>query len=280
MEPERFVKVIAGYALMTEAELGLSTFIKCDGNGRYIVARDVRIYLEDKQTASQKAIVCRGTTCYRGRRPDSMDREQREGSLLKLAKERGVTGIAEWFNHEQITIDGDPDTISHLRRVMKFGALRKLSSKAFWVDESVPAAPPAGLPLHAYTSVRELLEALRDAIAGHKSLLEDGKILHRDVSENDIIITDAASGQDPKGRLIDLDSVVLFPRCRDICLPEDGFQATRRMIVASLPENTLISSPFADWASHLAPSDKSPNENHVETRVVPSLVEILTLAGK
>jgi hypothetical protein len=38
---------------------------------------------------------------------------------------------------------------------------------------------PAGRPLHVYESVRELLEALRDVIAGHKSLLEDGKILHR-----------------------------------------------------------------------------------------------------
>ncbi len=106
-EPERFVKVIAGYALMSDAELGLNTFIKRDGNGKYIVARYVRISLEDKPIASTKAIVCRGTTCYRGRRLDSTDWEyvvkfawpsdkrQREGRLLKLAKERGVTGVAE-----------------------------------------------------------------------------------------------------------------------------------------------------------------------------------------
>jgi hypothetical protein len=58
------------------------------------------------------------------------DKRQREGELLKLAKERGVTGIAVWFNHEQISIDGDPDMISYFRRNMKFGKLRKLSSKA------------------------------------------------------------------------------------------------------------------------------------------------------
>ena len=56
-----------------------------------------------------------------------------------------------------------------------------------------------------YRSVRELLEALRDAIRGHKSLLEDGRILHRDISENNIIITQAATEGDPKGMLIDLD---------------------------------------------------------------------------
>ncbi|KAG9230390.1 hypothetical protein BJ875DRAFT_487995 [Amylocarpus encephaloides] len=345
-EPERFVKVIAGYALMTDAELGLNTFIKRDGNGKYIVAQDVRISLEDKPIALTKAIVCRGTTCYRGRRSDSIeweyvvkfawpsDKRQREGELLKLAKERGVTGIAIWFNHEQITIDSDPDTISHLRRGMRFGTPRKLSSKASWVDDSPESSraysktslrgmsgsgathllglgigassattsssgqkrkrderhdggsrlkrsksdgshasttnvrikegeldtigthsiqqtvvdsladcrnewqrnnvdsiqetgadsltgceseaygnrvnyclvtSPAGRPLHEYQSARELLEALRDAIRGHRSLLELGKILHRDVSENNIIITEIPAEDAPKGRLIDLD---------------------------------------------------------------------------
>lgn len=66
---------------------------------------------------------------------------------------------------------------------------------------------PSGLALHAYKSVRELLEALRDAIEGHKSLLEDRNILHRDISENNITITEAATEGDPKGTLIDLDLV-------------------------------------------------------------------------
>jgi serine/threonine protein kinase len=64
---------------------------------------------------------------------------------------------------------------------------------------------PAGRPLYEYQSVRELLEALRDAIRGHKSLLENGKILHRDISENNIIITELPAEEALKGRLIDLD---------------------------------------------------------------------------
>jgi hypothetical protein len=46
-ESERFVKVLAGYALMSDAELGLKTFIKRDGNGKYIVTRDVRTVLSE-----------------------------------------------------------------------------------------------------------------------------------------------------------------------------------------------------------------------------------------
>ncbi|KAH9203194.1 hypothetical protein DL95DRAFT_472613 [Leptodontidium sp. 2 PMI_412] len=171
-EPERFVKVLAGYAMMSDAELGLNTFIKRDGNGKYIVTRDLRISLEDKPIASTKAIVCRGTTCYRGRRPGSTDWEyvvkfawpsdkrQREEELLKLAKEKGVTGIAVWFNHEQITIDGDPDTISHLRRAMKFGSPRRPSKKAFWVDsspESSRACSKTSLKERSGSSVAHLI---------------------------------------------------------------------------------------------------------------------------
>lgn len=74
-EPDRFVKAIAGYTLMTDTELGLNTFIIHDGNGKYIIVRDVRINLEDRPIASTKAIVCRGTTCYRGKRPGLTDWE-------------------------------------------------------------------------------------------------------------------------------------------------------------------------------------------------------------
>ncbi|KAI1655018.1 hypothetical protein F4813DRAFT_392009 [Daldinia decipiens] len=325
-EPERFVRVIAGYALMTDAELGLNTFIKRDGNSRYIVARDIRIYLEDQPITSQKAVVCRGTACYRGRSSDvtdwqyvvkfawPSDKRQREGRLLKLATERGVTGIAQWFHHEPVFVDGVADTIANLRSGMKFGQPRKISAKASWVnsgtessqadsktrsnprgrskssvrrlaslamntsssvssrqkrkqdehlaveisptkrsrsndsqsvprqveqdakegDSQQPDSPsiqepdvdsltgedseaydnrvhcclvvkPAGRPLHTYRSVKELLATFRDAIKGHRSLLVDGRILHRDVSENNIIITEPATECDPRGRLIDLD---------------------------------------------------------------------------
>ena len=110
-EPERFVKVLTGYAIMSDAELGLNTFIKRDGSSKYVVVPGARIALEDKPIALTKAIVCRVTTCYGGRRSDSTgweyvvkfawpsDKRQQEGRLLKLARERGVTGVAEWFHH-------------------------------------------------------------------------------------------------------------------------------------------------------------------------------------
>jgi hypothetical protein len=64
---------------------------------------------------------------------------------------------------------------------------------------------PAGRPLHTQRSIIELLGTLRHATRDHKLLLEDGKILHREISENNIIIMEAAIKGDPGGMLIGLD---------------------------------------------------------------------------
>jgi hypothetical protein len=173
-EPERFVTVTAGYALMTEAELGLNTFIMRDDTGRYIVAGDTRVSIEDKPIASTKAIVCRGTTCYRGRITPTLDcvvkfawpsdKRQREGRLLKLAKERGVKGVAEWIHDEQVSIDGTLDTIANLRQGMKFREPRKLSSKALWVDSPTTSS-------RANSKTRSSLQLRSRASIGHKGSL-------------------------------------------------------------------------------------------------------------
>ncbi|KLJ13696.1 hypothetical protein EMPG_11377 [Blastomyces silverae] len=64
---------------------------------------------------------------------------------------------------------------------------------------------PAGRPIYDYRSLLELLTALRDAIKAHWSLYLDGNILHQDISENNIIITDPDKADGHSGMLIDLD---------------------------------------------------------------------------
>ena len=43
-EFKRFIMVIARYALITNAKLGLNTFIKRDRNSKYIVAGRIKIF--------------------------------------------------------------------------------------------------------------------------------------------------------------------------------------------------------------------------------------------
>ncbi|KAI9858847.1 MAG: hypothetical protein M1824_004012 [Vezdaea acicularis] len=64
---------------------------------------------------------------------------------------------------------------------------------------------PPGRAIRKFRSLKELLEAFRDAIKAHKSLYDEGNILHRDISENNIIITDSRDKTGYKGMLIDLD---------------------------------------------------------------------------
>ena len=52
---------------------------------------------------------------------------------------------------------------------------------------------PAGQAIRDFQSILELLEALCDAIKAHRSLFTAGKILHRDILENNIIITNPRS---------------------------------------------------------------------------------------
>ncbi|CAD6499922.1 BgTH12-04027 [Blumeria graminis f. sp. triticale] len=77
-------------------------------------------------------------------------------------------------------------------------------------QSSAVATTPFGRPIHKVESPIELVIGLRDAIKAHRSLLKDAMILHRDISENNIILTGSDVGKDWKGFLIDLDLAVLL----------------------------------------------------------------------
>ncbi|KAL2887622.1 Protein kinase domain protein [Ceratocystis lukuohia] len=64
---------------------------------------------------------------------------------------------------------------------------------------------PAGRVISEFRTVKELLESERDAIKAHQSLYVTGKILHRDISPNNILITNPETANGFKGMLINLD---------------------------------------------------------------------------
>ncbi|KAI1181784.1 serine/threonine-protein kinase Sgk2 [Nemania serpens] len=82
------------------------------------------------------------------------------------------------------------------------------AAKQQWEDSiySCLVVSPAGRMISDFDSIKELLEALQDAIRAHLSLYEVGQILHRDISSNNIIITRPEENEGGfKGMLIDLD---------------------------------------------------------------------------
>ncbi|KAI1132176.1 serine/threonine-protein kinase Sgk2 [Nemania abortiva] len=80
-------------------------------------------------------------------------------------------------------------------------------NKNLWENKvhSCLVTSPAGRVVSDFGTIKELLEAMRDAIKAHQSLYMTGNILHRDISSNNIIITEPETADGFKGMLIDLD---------------------------------------------------------------------------
>ena len=294
-KPEKFIKAITGYALMDDEELGLDTFAELKDKGRYItISTDAtgkkrRMQLDEAPFVRQRAVVCRGTTCFRSSEQSSVvkfswtsDKRPPEADHLRLACEKGVEGIAKLIGYQRITSiselrsgltfpsphpfrDGTTSAMASLSQTQlgqTFGPIQnpsisKTSSKRkrpgdeqgsqkrsrsnsqksrlsqqyeatetsgkpvaslYSSDNSnysnrlfgCLAISPAGRALSQFQSIEELLTALRDAIKAHRSLYMKGGILHRDISENNIIITDPAKAKGFTGMLIDLDLAKLL----------------------------------------------------------------------
>lgn len=140
-DPVRFIKVIVAYTMMSDGDLGLNTFIKGDKKmGRWIMfkgdgnTKQERLDLEDQPIAFQRAIVCRGATCYRAKRQGASrwefvikfswrsNKRRAEGDLLQLAQKRNVWGVAKLFGHQDLI------SVSQLRRGLQFGMPRSFPS--------------------------------------------------------------------------------------------------------------------------------------------------------
>lgn len=67
-QPELFIKAITGYAMMSDKELGSDAFVEQNGEDRLIKfaedGMEKRLCLKLDPIFKQRAIVCRGTTCY------------------------------------------------------------------------------------------------------------------------------------------------------------------------------------------------------------------------
>ena len=132
-EPERFIRTIAGYVMMSDEELGLDTFIEQDDGDQFITVvedmtgKERRLQLEPIPIAHHQAIVSRGTSCFRAKIPSSKsfqyvakfswvsDKRRPEADLLRLARERGVKGVVKLFGHHRIT------SIADMREGLTFG---------------------------------------------------------------------------------------------------------------------------------------------------------------
>ncbi|EFY85111.1 serine/threonine-protein kinase Sgk2 [Metarhizium acridum CQMa 102] len=124
-EPDKLARAFVAYATMDDAAMGLDTSIKLNERHHYVMAKDTGG--QDKQVelntllVRQRAIVCRGTTCFRTRQGvakfswRSVKRPS-EVKHLMLAEKRGVKGVARVIAHNEFT------TIADLRTGLEFSS--------------------------------------------------------------------------------------------------------------------------------------------------------------
>ncbi|UKZ48431.1 hypothetical protein TrVGV298_002654 [Trichoderma virens] len=289
-EPDKFIQIMCGYLMMSDEEFGLDTFTTQKKNRMFVtipveprvMKRKQKLELDSDPIAHQRAIVCRGTSCFRAKDINATESNTvvkfswasslrpPEADLLSKAQERGVKGLARMVGYCEEVI-----SISKLREGLTFSTPHKFrnvpGSFSMSLSKSQPlsrslgqfpglsiasrkrkpadgnenedetetenkstystqapqgtslvqqndaqvaydnrilrvlAISPAGRCVNQFRSIPELLTCLCDAIKVHRSLYQDGKILHRDISENNIIITNPVTADGFNGMLIDLD---------------------------------------------------------------------------
>ncbi|KAJ8119627.1 hypothetical protein ONZ43_g3466 [Nemania bipapillata] len=228
--PDLLVRVLAGYTLMSDKEVGFNTFVKpaAPGLGSYVTfGRRDKFYLRPWFIATADYMVGPGTTCFvastwkRGEADNVIkfswreDEESTELRLLERAHERNAWGVIQLVGYKDLV------NIADLREGLHFPQTfvnRTFSCVATW---------PQGRPIQRFTSIPELLEVLHDLVKALQSLYVNARILHRDVAIKNLIIIPQHSADSPRGVLrnfnfaLDLDNIGPI----ELMVGSDGFMA-------------------------------------------------------
>ncbi|VDB83550.1 Bgt-20767-3 [Blumeria graminis f. sp. tritici] len=270
------VRAICSYLLMSDEEVGLDTTIR-EVDGQPMITIDDgepgqtrEIEINPKPIIRPEKLISCGTTCYR-----SVDEKflvkyswhrvhgKSEIDLLKEALQvRGVINLVaseiihkrsdvwedlsafipkEWLQmeHEKTSKDsGEEETDG-------YGALDEY-------EMTRAVLSPYGRPLNSCKSVLQFLIIIRDALMGHRGLFNK-KIIHSDISEDNIIIVTPTEDDRSRGMLIDLDlSISDYDTCKT---------STREYPVGTSKFMALIQ--VAMWVGNVSKRDYNFNSSYL-----------------
>ncbi|TRM60819.1 hypothetical protein BD626DRAFT_366701, partial [Schizophyllum amplum] len=225
-----FLRILAGLAFLERSRLGYDSSIKTLPDGRRTMEVDGVVYEIIGMLFLSDVMRGRGTVCWHCRALDAgpededvvikslwadQSRAHTEAEFLRAAE--GVEGISTLVAEEIVT-EGDPPRARSTATIRR--ALRNHGREAELVGieerhQYRLVLKPYALHIENFSSKKELLSVLKDAIKAHEQLVYDRRILHSDISDNNVMIRADPPGGLRKGLLIDLDYAAFIGEQRD-----------------------------------------------------------------
>ncbi|KAF6760800.1 hypothetical protein DFP72DRAFT_881504 [Ephemerocybe angulata] len=217
-DPCTFVRLILGLSSQHEATLGFDTSVQWTVRGGRKVAgtistldglgKRVKYKLDmERSCIVAQAVRGRGTVCWHAKDregkailiKDSWRTDAQVPEYTFLERAKGVEGAVQMLAFEDNRVQ-----TKNLRP-----ASFDLGSEDFYNRTMCRVTMVRyGLPLYQFTSQRQAISALRDAIQGHYNLLNAG-VLHRDIAMDNILFGEDGAALGWRGVLIDLDMAIV-----------------------------------------------------------------------
>ncbi|KAF5664121.1 kinase-like domain-containing protein [Fusarium heterosporum] len=203
-EQLHFNQLMILYENMCEYTLGASQFVYTSrsGQSRIHVKGWLRIgsYLTDRPRTYSFILDKTPITC-----PDQITSSQ---SICHRATDFQQNAVVVKFSQRIDELQTEEKLLRRVTERNLQGVAHLVDSRTFsWsnINTSYVVITPMARSIANYRSIPELLECFRDAIKAHHSLYKWGKILHRDISPGNIMITEPSNMFDrgPRGMLID-----------------------------------------------------------------------------
>ncbi|KAF8958358.1 hypothetical protein BDZ97DRAFT_1762234 [Flammula alnicola] len=197
-EPKMLIRLLAGLTLSDPSAIGFDPTIRHEPGGNRFVTVAGKEYEIIETLFISDTIRGRGTVCWRASFDGAdyvikntwadVSRDLTEPEIMKMAGD--LEGIAHIVAEEIVQVNGRDDKTDYIRQVIDAENYRdknwyaKLEIRAHRRIVSTPLAE--ALPY--FSTKKELISVLIDAIEAHRRLVEEKKILHRDISMNNIMM--------------------------------------------------------------------------------------------
>ncbi|KAJ7106493.1 hypothetical protein C8R43DRAFT_209819 [Mycena crocata] len=211
-EPELFVRLLAGLMFSSRPTIGFDTTITTLKNGQRRIKVGNDVYDIVARLAISHDVRGKATVCWHAQRKGSdfvikdnwNDKTSlSEADILNIGKD--IPGITKLITLKTVVIDRAEDSTAALRSIV----INNSPSRGVRVHQRLVLTPLAR-KISYFRSRKELISVFIDVIKAHDGLVQK-KILHCDISSNNIMIAEAAAETSTSirnGILIDVDSAL------------------------------------------------------------------------